>query len=106
MNSVKVYVGIAVICGALVGCMRSYDGQPHNYSGNNLEGLLVARQQCMAELSGTNSGGVNVNVSVNSNYSQPLLSCAAFNTCVANKGYMREPTGNISLPNSFVVSCR
>ena len=89
----------------LSGCLASYDGQPHNYSGKNLEGLLNARSQCVSELSGSNANGVNVNVNVNSYSAQPNYSCAELNTCVATKGYLRTPEGSISLPKSFVLRC-
>ena len=102
----KLYVLCSLATLTLVGCNSvSYDGQPHVYSGKGqLQDLLAARQQCLAESSGS-GGGVNVNVTVNSNSSAPSLSCAGFNTCVATKGYMRDPTGNISLPDSYVMPC-
>ena len=87
--------------------MMSYDGLPHNYTGTGgLQGLLEARNQCVAEMSGGSSNGnVNVNVNVNTYGGGNLLSCGAFNACVATKGYVREANGNISLPDSFAIKC-
>ena len=90
----------------LAACATSYDGLPHNYTGTGgLQGLLEARNQCLAEMNGR-SGNVNVTVNVSRYGGGNLTNCGALNSCVASKGYLREAKGNITLPRSFAVNCQ
>ena len=87
----------------------SYDGNPHRYEGSGgLKGLIKARSQCYKELSGGSVAGnnnINMSVKVNSGGSG-LMSCGAFNACIAEKGYLRTRSGNIDLPDSYDIKCQ
>lgn len=104
-------VSIIALSLAVSACATTYDGNPHNYTdgGDGVQGLLKARYDCLKEIEGygsASSSNVNVNVSVNTFGNAGLVDCAALNMCVAGKGYIRQKTGSVKLPESFVVSCR
>ena len=90
---------------------NSYDGNPHNYTdgGDGLQGLIKARYECIQEQKGygsSSSSDININVSVNNFSDAGSVDCAAMNMCVAGKGYVRSTSGTLTVPKSFVVSCR
>ena len=92
-------------CAPGVPYYNTYDGQPNRYSGEGtLQDLIQARLECFQELT-PGSGSNNVNVQVNSNVDNGAMNCGAFTSCVASKGFFRTPTGNILLPESYVMSC-
>jgi hypothetical protein len=88
------------VSAALLLTLSGCGGGAIHYQGNNLDGLIQARYQCVQELSGDNAtGSNNVTITVTSH----SMTAGNFASCLASKGYILSKSGNIELPRDLKI---
>ncbi len=109
------FVGLGLLVWTATGCVTPQpQPQPIRFSHPTatIEQLLQDRYACYKDTereqkhssSGGYANGYGANYGGSSN-STVMPSCGAFNACLAARGYLRSPSGNLEVPATAELRC-
>lgn len=111
------FVGLGLLAWTTAGCVTQPPPQPpqplrFSHPTATIEQFLQDRYACYKDtereqkhsFAGGYANGYGANYGGSSN-STVMPSCGAFSSCLAARGYLRSPSGNLEVPEAAILRC-